>query len=264
MNDEAGVFLFAAKDYQIKRHDSPRYKITSMYLNLADAEAASDGLANLSATLGYYERKYCALKEQSELYYVVSPRGSGAYVFGNIIVIPGQGEFRFPKDDYRYVEFPAHEAAHLYWDFASFVQNEDWVIEGIAAYSAFSFLIENGSAATKLQMLEHQLQELLACRNSDPVTSTPAGSADFGANRGIKPAWLYYCLNGESKMLDTIFTSLYREYSGVDCISARIFLSRLTESLTPADSEFLMSYLRKPGWTERDVRDLHDRILAEA
>lgn len=260
VSDEVGVFVFAAPTYRVIRSEYHRPELSAVFLDPRDKPMAEDGLSNLKAAMELYEQKFGPLKQEHPITFVVSPRGSGGYAFGSIIVVPNQGDFRFANDDYRHVMLPVHEAAHLYWDFSSFTNNEDWIIEGLAEYSAMSFMLASTSDQTINQMLDSQMQELLACQTSDAVVATPFASKDSTTNRYTKPAWVYSYIARNSARLDGVLASLYQAHSGATPITTHMFLNALKGSLTDGDWSIVHDLLSKPGWNAADVSKLRRRI----
>ena len=137
-------------------------------------------------------------------------------------------------------------------------------MEGLAEYSAFSYMMKRCDPGIAQDMLETNYNALTACEGSESVMDTMPGSPDFSANKGIKPAWIYYSA-GEKfgfEKGDGFFRDLYQEYSGVGEISGDEYLSRLSDAVGSEAYEHIFEYHSKPGWTMDDVRYLYSLLTA--
>jgi hypothetical protein len=255
-NDEAGLFILALKNVRVKRREGPGCNIETLYVSEASEKAALRMLAILADIMSYYREKFCPLKEVRDVCYVISPRDSGGYAWGSIIVVPEKGEFRLVPGTYNSIGMPAHEAAHFYWNFSSFIENEDWIMEGITEYSTLSYIVENCDSRIASSMLEAGFKDIIACKSGETVMDTRPGTPCSIVNKYAKPAWIY--LSAAKKYgfenIDSFFTNLYQEYSGVRNITANDYLRLFSDAVGSEAFAYIFDYLSKPGWTRDDAK----------
>ncbi len=198
-------------------------------------------------------------KGMSTLRFAYSPRSGWGYSRLPIFIVSEERALNslmkaFGREDD--LQGCIHEIAHFWWAIAG--PDNDWINEGCAEYSAFSYM----AMACGDDYREHCIRNYLrAIRNAGTrcsIPETPLDSPDRYANWYLKTALLLYVLEVRSgrERMDAFLSGLYERFRDGRNATTREFLSAAESAFSAEDAEFLKKFLAAPGWRGEELMEL--------
>ncbi|MBF0362074.1 MAG: hypothetical protein HQK49_13750 [Oligoflexia bacterium] len=202
-------------------------------------------------------------KNNNLVRFIYSPRKGWGYSRLPLFIIPGKATPYFsrlpiPFREEVQVVGMVHELAHFWWGVADTQTNYDWINEGFAEYSAFSFGVSQYGEDFRKKYIEMYLSDIKKAKKNEAIIETDRESPDRYVNWYEKSALLFHVFEIKygTEKFHSVLSSMFDKFKNNKTATTEDFLKLIKEKMGSDAEQFLKSFLTSKGWSKEQIQEL--------
>jgi Peptidase family M1 domain len=155
-----------------------------------------------------------------------------------------------------------HELSHFWWQIADINTPDDWINEGLAEYSSFSYASQKFGKGFRNYLMNQYLDDISKNHENISIVDTKSDSSSRYVNRYEKTTILFCLLEkkfGRQKLIEAL-RAFYVEFKGTRKATTTSFLVTLKKYIGIKATHFAQEYLSTP-WEEARVKNAKNELL---
>ena len=256
------VPIIASPSFKLKTQTMGGLK-AEMYYSPKGSKLVDGKIESMGLALKTFEKRFGKTGESGILRFAYSPRKGWGYSRLPLFVVSEERALEMLKNPFgkeKDIKGNVHELAHFWWSIADTNTNNDWINEGLAEYSAFSFSVQQYGEKFRQNVTQSYLEDIRKTKKKESIVNTTSESPDRYVNWYEKSALLFLVLEEKvgQKPMNAFLTELHTKFKGTRLATTEAFFEIAERHLNKDDFEFMKSYLTSSGWSNDQLKKLSD------